>query len=71
MNGRYQGLPSNPYSFDSHVSYTYTDGPATHTHSKACNTTADATLLTDPTTTSTNDKVNAHLPLTEDLEYTL
>ena len=34
------------------------DGPAICTHSKTCNT-ANTTLLTDPSTTSTIDKVNA------------
>ena len=41
------------------------DGPATHPCSKSCNI-SNMTLLTDPTTTSTNDKVNASPPLTED-----
>ena len=46
------------------------DGPATHTHGKTCNT-ANTTLPTDTTTTSTNDKVNAPPPLTEDQKDTL
>ena len=40
------------------------DGFATYTPSKTYNT-DDTTLPTDPTTMSTNDKVNAPLPLTE------
>ena len=41
------------------------DGPATHTCSKTCNTT-NITPLTDPTTASTNGKVNTSPPLIED-----
>ena len=43
-------------------------GPAMHT--QICKT-ANTTLLTDPTTTSTNNKVNAPPPLTEDQKYTV
>ena len=46
------------------------DGPAICTHSKTHNT-ANTTLLTNPSTPSTNDKVNAHPPLTEDQKETL
>ena len=52
------------------VSVTSTsDGPATCTHNKMCNTAN--TTSTDPTTTSTNDTVNAPPPLTEDRKDTL
>ena len=45
------------------------DGPATHTHSKTCNT-ANTTPPTDTTTTSTDDKVNIHPSLAEDQKDT-
>ena len=46
------------------------DGPATSTHRKTCNT-ANTTPPTDTTTASTNDKVNAPPPLTEEGKDTL
>ena len=46
------------------------DGPATCSHSKTCNTT-NTTLLTDPTTTLTNDKENASPHLTKYWKDTL
>ena len=45
------------------------DGPVTHTCSKTCNPT-DTTQPTDPTTTSTTDKVNTPQPLTVDQKDT-
>ena len=45
------------------------DSPATHTHTKTHDT-ANATPE-DHMTTSTNDKVSAPPPLTEDQKYTL
>ena len=62
MTGGCQGHSSNPYSFALHVSTL--DGPTTCTHSKT-HYTANTTLPTYPTTTSTNEKVNAPPPLTE------
>ena len=44
------------------------DGPLICTHSKTCNS-VDTTPA-DPTTTSTNDKVNTPQPLTEDQKDT-
>ena len=70
MTGRCQGHLSNPYSFDQYVSYIY-PRRFCHQHPSKTYNTADTTLPTDPTTTSMNDKVNAHPPLTEDQMDTL
>ena len=62
--------PATPVALINMLVTTTSDGSATCTCSKTCNT-DNTTLLTDPTTTSPNDKVNAPLPLTEDWKDTL
>ena len=64
MIDRCQGHARNPYSFDQYIRYIY-PGWSCHLHAQQNNNTANTTLA-DHMTTSTNDKVNALPPLTED-----
>ena len=61
--------PTTPSALINMLVTSTPDGPATHTHSKTCNTAH--TTFTDTTPASTNDKVNAPPSLTADWKDTL